>query len=345
LHAIYDTATAEVEINLSELFPVKPHLPNPAHIDPAIFFSWPRGVATACVMEYYLRIADKYGTPAVPEALVKSASNYFVIHGAHSADREGINVISPNIDVLHNYIRIDGEAWWKPIGDEMPDWIYIWVKVALTACNVEWTVLWDDGTETLEPYGGSDFTLGLHTVNYIRSTPLNFNYTPPSSGAIPWYITFRLKGNAGAGEVTLAEVKYKAVVETQWERYLLFDNGVGGCEAVLFNGKGKEGFTAKREQARKTRTSDFSIDQGEFITFNPEGQKEFELNTGWIESWYAEHLRQLLMGDVWEIDFDNERFIKLICDTESIVTKESDQQLFALSIKFKPGFAGKASNV
>lgn len=343
LHATYNTTTATTEINLSELFQVKPHLPNDAHIDPAIFSTWLKGVATDCFTEYYLRYADKYGTPAVPEALIKSDS-YYVINGAHSADRSGGLGFSFNVDKLHNYRNVYGVTFWKPIGDGQPDWLYIWVKSPLTDCNVEWDILWDDGTTTNEPYGGTPFDLDIYTAYYIRSTPLNFNFTPPTPGAIPWYITFRLKGNAD-GPATFAEVKYKAMVETSWERHLLFDNGLGGCESVLFYGKGKESFTANRSSARRNRTSDFDISEGELILLNTEGQKEFELNTGWIEPWYADHLRQLLLGDVWLVDFDNERFIKLICDTDSVVTTESDQQLFALSIKFTTAWLDKASNV
>lgn len=345
LHATYDTISEPItQINLVDLFPVKPHLPNTAHIDPGIFLSWLRGVATDSYCEYYLRYADKYGTPAVPEALVKSANNYFAIHGAHSADREAFSAAA-FADVLHNYRRADGGTFWKPLGDGMPDWVYIWPKSYISGCNVEWTILWDDGSSTVELYGGSPFTMDANKAYYIRSSPLNFNFTPTTPGAIPWYITFRLFGTIEGAEEDLATVKYKAVIGTSWERYLIFDNGVGGCEAVLFNGKGKEAFSGKREAARLTRTSDFSIAEGEFTSFNPEGQKVYELNTGWIEKWYAEHLRQLLLGDIWMIDVDNERFIKMICESDSIETSINDQQLFAISIKLRVAWVDKASNV
>lgn len=344
LHATYNTTSADTDINLVDIFPVKPHLPNPAHIDPGIFLSWLRGIATDCYCEYYLRFADKYGTPAVPEALIKSDNNYFSINGAHSADKEDSNT-AIYVDVLHNYRRVDGGSFWKPLGDGQPDWVYIWSKFDLVNCNVEWTIIWDDGSITVEPYGGTPFTLSTNKAYYIRSSPLNFDFTPTTPGAIPWYITFRLFGTIEGGEQDLAIVKYKAAIETEWERWLLFDNGVGGCESVLFNGKGKEGFVSKREIARRSRATTFDIDQGEFIKLNPEGQQVLDLNTGWIEKWYADHLRQLLMGDVWMVDAPNKRFIKLICDTDSIEISTNDQQLHALSVKFKTSWVDKASNI
>lgn len=346
LHGTYNTDTATAKFNIGGLFPVKPHLPNPAHIDPGIFTSWLRGEATDCFRKYYLRVADKYGTPAIPEALVRSESDYHIIHGADAADRDAVSTISLYADILHNYRRSDGGTFWKPLGDGMPDWLYVWMKSPLTDCNVEWTILWDDGTETTEPYGGTGFDLDIDTAYYIRSSPRNFNFTPTNPGAIPWYITFRIFGtHAEAGEVTLATVKYKAIVETKWERYLIFDNGRGGCEAVLFNGKAKETFVGTREVARTNRSADFGIDTGEFLAFNAEGQKTFELNSGWVEKWYLEHLRQLLLGQVWMIDFANERFVKLITESESVETSQTDQQLFALSIKVKVAWVDKASNV
>ena len=346
LHATYDTESGTTKINLADLFPVKPHLPNSAHIDPGIFFSWLRGLATDSFCEYYLRYADKYGTPAVPEALLKSDSNYFAIHGGgDSADRLPNVPVGIFADVLHNYRRADGDTFWKPLGDGMPDWLYIWTKFELAPCNVDWTIRWDTGEETIEPYGGASFTLLENSAYYIRSSPLSFDFTPPAVGSIPWYITFRLFATIEGLETDIAVVKYKAVIGTEWERYILFDNGVGGCEAVLFNGKGKESYIGKREVARSPRTSDFTPAIGEFSAFNAEGQKVYELNTGWIEKWYAEHLRQLLLGACWLIDVPNKRFLKLIVDTESIDVSQNDQQLHALSVKLKTAWVDKASNV
>lgn len=338
LQATY-SSEAQVNINLREIFPVEPHLPNAAHIAPTLFLSWPRGIASDCYIGYYLRYADKYGAIPVPNALLKSDS-YFVLNGSTPADMQTVTDPSPSLKVLHNYRRADGEAFWKPIGDEQPDWIYVWIKEALTGVNVSFTVLWDTGVETDHPYGGSSFSLSANKAYYIRSTPLNFDFTPPSAGALPWYITFELKTT----ETTLATVKYKAMPSNDWERCLLFDNGRGGCEVAHFRGKTMDSAPTSRSTARVTRTTDFAPAAGELLSISAEMQRGLEMNTGWIPRWYAHHLRQLLLGDIWLIDIDNKRFLKMLCESESIDTKD-DESLYNISLKLKFAWMDQAAAI
>lgn len=341
LHGTYDVNTSKVAFNLTEIFPVKAQLPPTSHIAPTLFTSWLRGIAANVFVAYHLRAADKYGTPAIPEALLRTEGSFYCHHGAHSADRIPSGALSIYANVLHNYRRSDGETFWKPLGDGQPDFLYIWTKQEMAGCNVEWDVIWDDGTTTTEVYTGTAFTLLANKVYHVRASPLNFNITPPTAGLIPWYITFRLK----FGEISLATVKYKAVITTQWERFLLFDNGVGGVESVLFHGKGVNVAAATREEARRNRSRTFTAQEGELITFNPEGRGEFTLNTGWIDSFYAAHLRQLLLGRAWLVDVPRKRFLALSCDTSSVQTFKDDEGLVSLAVKFKAAWIDKAFNV
>lgn len=344
LHSPYEV-TAETEFNLRGLFPVAPALPLESSIGLTLSLSWKRGSATGTWCEYYLRLADKYGTPAVPGALVRSASNYLVFHGARPEDHDSVVTESAARIQLHGYRRADGGIFRKPVTDVQPDWAYIYTKVQITGCSVEFEVTWSDGTVTIESTSGSAFTLIEKTVYWIRSTPYDAGaITPPSPGLLPWYYTFRLLGDAGSGEQTIHEVDYVIRPCTEWDTYLLFDNGLGGCESALFRGKTAFGFSGKRDTARRARTSDFTIKEGEILTFNPEAQKVFELNSGWHDLYYIQHLRQLLMADVWLIDTLNNRFLKLVVETDSITVNESDQELFSLNITAKTAWFDHAQN-
>lgn len=343
LQATY-SALGQANINLRDLFPVNPSLPPTSHIGlPLVFLSWLRGVASNAYCPYYLRVADKYGDPPTPEALVKS-STFIALDGSTSADMEPGNSLNPYVKILHNYRRADGGIFYKPLAEGQPDWLYVLTLTAITNCNVEFDIQWDNGDTTTEAYSGTAFSMDADKVYYIRSSPMTFNFTAPAVGALPWYITFRLLGDGGSGEVTIAEVNYKAVFSGDWEQYLLFANGRGGCESVLMAGKATTGITATRETSRQARSLEFTLADGEIVSSFAEAQKEYSLNTGWIPRWYADHLRQLLLGEIWLIDKPNKRFIKMLCTSESVATKD-DETLHSVSIKLKSAWVDQAALV
>ncbi len=344
LHSPYDVIPGTTEFNLKDYFDLGPHLPTEASIDPGIITEWPHGVATNAWLEYYLRANDKHGTPAVPLALIKTESNYFMLHGSRSADHDEVSTLGVLIP-LHRYRRRDGEVFRKPLTEFMPDYGYIWALAELTDCNVEFVFTWSDGTDTTEAYSGTDFTMAEKSVHWIRSTPFSFAYPPPNANDFPEYITFKLKGDGGAGLVTLMEVKYTVKITPDWQAWILFDNGLGGCETALFYGKTKNGLSVARDTSRRQRTSDFTIAAGEVVSVGAEGQKTFEMSTGWVEKYYAEHLQQMLLGDVWMIDLVGIRFIKLVCESTSVVPSKDDETLFSLEVNFKASWYDTAINL
>lgn len=342
LQSPYEAESGTTFFNLRNFFNLTPHLPDPTHIIPGVFTSWLRSVVTSNYLRYYIRANDKYGAPAVPLALIKSDDTYLVLHGATSADREPIDDSSLLGVILHNYRSADGERFEKPVVEYMPDWLYIYALQELTDCNIEFEITWEGGDVTTEAYGGTAFTLLENTCYCIRSTPVSFQgWTPPTAGQLPWKFTFRLF----SGETTVSEVHYRIKPTTEWDRYLLFANGRGGCETVLMAGKNLDAYNATRQEGETPHTPDFSLQQGDIVAYGAQGQREYEFRTGYVPAAYVEHLRQLLLGDTWLIDYFNERFIRVVCDTDSINVKENDQELFALSAKFRASWTDQAANV
>lgn len=351
LHSPYDAAMGQTEFNIKDLFPVKPALPSESSIGFTLSLSWKRGTAAAAIVEYYLRVADKYGAPIVPEALVKPVDTYIMLHGARPEDHDNVNTLGAILP-LHGYRLPDGQ-FKKPVTDVQPDWFYFFAPTAITGAKVEFEITWDDGTITTEIPTSTPFSFGAKTANWIRSTPYNLStLIPPADGVLPWYYTFRLIGDAGSGELTLAEVYYVIKPCTDWDVYLLMDNGLGGCESVLFRGKSSFGMDASRDTARRARSSGLSLvegvnemlQQGEIFNFNPEGQKVFELSSGWHDLYYIKHLRQLLLGDVWMIDTVQKRFLKLTVEASNLTTHEDDVELYAINLKVKTAWIDRAQN-
>jgi hypothetical protein len=351
LHSPYDATLVQTEFNIKDLFPLKPSIPNENSIGFTIGLSWKRAVASAAFMEFYIRVADKYGAPVTPEALLKTEDTYIMLHGARPEDHDNVNTLG-TILPLHGYRQQDG-LFKKPVTDVQPDWFYFFAPTAISAARVEFEITWDDGTITTETPASTPYSFAAKTAYWIRSTPYNLSaLIPPADGVLPWYYTFRLIGNDGSGELTLAGVDYVVKPCTDWDVYLLMDNGLGGCESVLFRGKSSYGMEASRDTARRARSSQLSIveginemlQQGEIFTFNAEGQKVWELSSGWHDLYYIKHIRQLLFADVWLIDTEQKRFLKLTVESSNIITHEDDVELYAIQVKVKTAWIDRAQN-
>lgn len=344
LHGTYNAVTGQTEFNLKGLFPVSPALPEASSIGSSISFTWKHGDATSAAIEYYLRYADKYGSPAIPEALLRTEGNFIALHGARPEDHDNVVLTGTAARDLHGY-RTANQIFKKPVTDVQPDWFYLFANQEMTDCRVEFEIMWTDGSTTTETPAAGIGTLAANKAHWIRSTPYDTGaIAPPVAGELPWKYIFRLLGDAGDGEITLAEVNYIIRPCTDWDIYLLMDNGLGGCESVLFRGKTNFGNEVTRETARRARTSDFNINEGEIINFNSEGQKVLELNTGWHDLYYIQHLQQLLYGHVWRIDTVEKRFLKMLVETSSVNTDEDDSELYSLNIKLKPAWIDYAQN-
>lgn len=337
LHAPFDLSTARATFDMKDLFDLAPALPTGNSIDPTVFTSWPRAIASSAYANYYLRYSEKYGVPAVSEALLKS-SNYYVLYGGRSGDvLSGITLGTARLQ--HAYLRADGSQFYKPVSMDQPDWIYVYMAVEATDCRVELQVVWDNGDTTTHAAPGSTFTLLEKTLYWLCSGPLQHNisgFAAPTGATDPVYYNWRLLGDTGSGEELLSQVAYKIYCPCHPHNlYLLLDNGAGGMESVLFRGRSKFKYSAERDLARRLRWSGHTAALGDLFNFNPEGQQVFELNTGFHEQYYIEHLRQLLLGDLWLIDTTNKRFLRVVCDSTSLDVHEHDQQLHSLTITVK----------
>lgn len=336
LHAPYEVDTAEADFDLKDLLNLEPALPGAGSIDPVSFSPWPHDVAYGAFQHYYLRYADKYGVPAVAEALTKS-STYYMLHGSRPGDKLPAGTFT-NARLQHGYARADGGTFYKPVSLEQPDWVYLWVNVALTGVRIELERTWSDGTVTSEDTPSALFDLDAKTLYWFASGPLQHASTlePPSPSLTLVYYSWRLLADAGAGEVLITQVRYRIRCACHpWNLYVLMDNGLAGCESVLLRGRTKWKYDCDRDTARRLPWTGHSATIGDLITYNAEAQHTMEVSTGWQDKYYIEHLRQLLLGQLWLIDVANARFLKIVCDTKSLEIKADDQELFSLSLTLR----------
>lgn len=349
LHAPYELSSARAVFDLKNIIPLAPALPNPQTIDQVISLTWPHDEAAGAWAKYYLRYAEKSGAPAVSSALLKS-DFYYMLHGA----RRGNYVEPPGLisgaNLQHAYLRDDGVSFKKPIGADQPDWVYVWTKQAITDCSIELEITWDNGDTTTETPGFDAFDLEQYHLYWFSAGTAQINFgvfTPPSGATEPVAYNWRLRGSWGIfTNALIAQVRFRIYCECHpWNLYLLLDNGLAGCESVYVRGRAKTKYEAERDTARRPRWTDYTVAAGDIFTFNAEGQQVFELNTGWHERYYIEHLRQLLLGDLWIIDTVNKRFLRVICDTKTIDIREDDQQLHSLTFSIRAAWLDQAYHI
>lgn len=347
-HSPYDQATASTWLSLAPAFPhLAPHLPDADTINPVAPSGLDSGEASGHFQKYFLRIADKYGAPAVAEALVRSDNSYLAILGARASDAETGSTIT---GLRHAYRRRDGEDFIKPVGEYQPDWVY-YIPSGGKNVYVTLTVYWSDGTQSsYDPFGTTPVAIADARIYWFPSgyRQMKLHSLAPSGGTDPdAYIVAYDWNLKPTDEAAIATVKYRVECDSPWEHYLLFSNGVGGMETVWLRGKATEGFEASAETFQLPRLHDHTVQRGDFATFGAAGRPQWTFSTGWYDDpWYVEHLRQVLLSEAWLVDRFNRIFLKAIVDAKTLESvKNDDETLHALEFTVKAGWIDAAVNI
>lgn len=348
LHSPYDVATSDTNIDISAAFAhLKAHLPDPATINPAVAPSaLPWTEATDAIQKYQLRVADKYGSPAVAEGLFPWGP-YTAVHGSRSSEAWS----SSSIRLCHNYRRRDGLEFRKPVGEWQPDWVY-YASQTGEDVYVTLTIYWSDGTQSAyDPWDTDTVSMidGYRiwwSVAGFRQLKLH-NLAPSGGTAADAYIIgydWKLKG---ASPTPLATARFDVFYDSPWEHYLLFDNGQGGMETAWLRGKRQEGYTPASEEYRRPRRPGHTVQDGDFDIFAATGRPSWTMNTGWYEDdFYLEHLRQLPLAKAWLVDRIQRRFLKVIVEPKQLEElKKDDETLYSLSLNIKAAWLDSAANI
>jgi len=332
LNAPFDVNTASVAFDLHRCFALEPHLPTTGSI-----LTLATGIATKAFNRYYYRYGERKGVPAVAGKMTKGTESS-VIYGGKAGVNFALYPPSATIFNCHNYRKSNYFAWTKPVTKDQPDWLYFFVRQTLSPAYLYYyrvVVLWSDATSTnhdLGPIVPEDRTMYWISAGYNQ---LGLGaLTPPSVDAEIVSYTCYLKESGSATQYLLGSFVVECD-DNDWNTWLLMDNGVGGLETVWCQGKKKTTYTAERQTARRVKWTDFDKSIGDIIPIESEGQTILEMNTGWHDVEYIQHLKQLLLGELWIVDNINSVFIKVAMDTKSLEIMEDDQDLFSLNFTVK----------
>lgn len=333
----YKVADSRTEFDLSAAFSaLSAHLPAESSIDPqTLALAW--GEATNAFLLYFLRTADKYGTPPVARALVKSGL-FTCLFGSRTGDLTD-EFSGP---LCHAYQRRDGEFLVKKVSERQPDWVYFLPENGFSG-SVRATVRWSDGTEqAVNPFPATFpyFESGKlwWVASGFRQIGLHLLTPPVAEAEIVGY-QFEIFNTQTNHNLLVVEYEIACDCADWGNLFLLMSNGLGGCESVWLRGKTTGQTEAEREVIRRFRWTDFDPQRGDFQAFNARARQMLEVNTGWFESTdWPMHYRQLLLGDCWLIDLAAGKFRPVVVDSKSFEIPADDETLWSLNFSLKMGW-------
>ncbi len=352
LHSPYDLVAASTKIDIQAAFArLTPHLPSSSSINPAVFISLLSGEATACWLQYYLRYADKAGYPAVAQALLQS-DPYVAILGATAADSGATTTAA----LRHNYARRDGATFRKPCTPTMPDWLYWVCPRGVTEIYIHVSIDWSDGTSsTFDPFHTHATTVEAGKMYWIGTgfRQLLLHTVTPSGGTDP--DAYIVAYNAAIARVDAVPLlgAHNLTYDVYYDGgdfavpFLLFSNGMGGCETACFRGKQTTKYRTAADEVQRPRPYGWTVSDGEFSTIAANGRAAWDISTGWYtDPYYLEHLRHLALADgAWLIDTVNRKFRRVIVEPGELEVSRDDETLFSLSFSIRAAWLDEASNV
>ncbi len=349
--ANYRTDDRACDLDISAAFSeLKASLPDPFSINyepPATSGFY--GEAPEAWTKYYLLFADKFGSPATTRLLQQSQS-FYAIHGSLAGD----SLWQYTLPLRHVYRNRELVPFRKPVVCDQPDWFYVWTDAIDpdTACFLSALVTFDDGTEqviAIQPPGSAVlqpnrlywFACGFEQLG-LQNTVM-----PPGATRIVEYDVRLYPPDLGNEPVLGVNVQYRVEAKNDYDFFLLFDNGVGGCETVSMRGKRSDRYTAKAEEYAIQRGPGWTPKDGDIGIFAQEGRKEWEVSSGLYDrdDAYLEHLLQLPLAQVWLIDLFVLRFLPVRIEGRELTYRSDDDTLASVSFTIRALWTDKNYNV
>ena len=325
------------DFDLANVFDIATHCPNDSSLSATSTVNYE--IANTAFTNYKLRYADKYGIPSVSEGLQVS-DVFHVIYGGHSIastktftpNEFGIYLCQPNsVSCLTR---------------NQPAYLNIYTTQNFTNVNLQLHIKLKTGEVGYDFVVGNAFNIEAFKVYMFR---IGLNQLDLSS----FYTTMNITGDDILSyEFTIVEYTDTITAKLMHSvlfnddcRYnslfLLFGNGLGGVSSLHVHG----GY-AQRSEIEQTLITQYSLNKtdpraGNFTNIFATINDVWDVETGLITADYARELRQLFLSDLWLIDLENNRFLKVFNDTKNIQTKPKRDGMVSLAMTFKASWKDK----
>ena len=322
--------------DIGSLFDIAPHLPKATTLDPSVPFT--KAIAFRAYAKYFLRYADKFGTPPVAEALARTEPTWAIYGGRSVASTHVWQADANKIYHCHPVLR-------GPVTRHQPSWYYFFPTEGLK--NLDgWVYLETADGRSLLVHRIDAHAAKGNRLYYYRT---GFDQLNLGDAALRRHVNDQLIGYTfklidSTTSSVKVEIRYDLEDARYDSQYLAYSNGLGGIDTLHVKG----GFTVKSEGERTiVKHTDPSLNNspqfGSLATTDATAQGVWEMQTGLLTPQYAAQLQQLLTADVWLIDQENRRFLKLILDSKSLEKTAKSRHMVALNLVFKTAWIDRNS--
>lgn len=316
LNVPFHLGTGKVDMDLSGLSLVYSECPTDSSIS-----GGGSGSLDDVAAEIILKYNEQYGTPAVKPSTLTWSDPFMVIYG-HTPYGYGVGAATGNV-LLHSYYTPKGLSAIKEVRKSQPEYVYIYSHSG-GSVTVGIEIIYTDDTSDTDT--GPSISLTAKKVTWVAvgwdalgmDSKVN-----PSKTVNSYVLTFDLGG--GNTQVIIYALDDH---DTEYDEYILYDNGIGGCEVLRCSGRHRYGVEVQRDTITYARNRGRTYRDGYTLPYNQRGNEVMQLNTGHQDQNYIRHIGQLLLSTrVWYINTHRGSFDAVTVKDTSVTTYDADNDV------------------
>jgi hypothetical protein len=324
LNAPYNLHTAKTDMDLSGLSLVYPEPP----ANGSMFYGGSKqGVLNNASCQIHLEYEDMSGNPAAkPPGLIQTQAKT-VIYGS-TPEWYGVGPVAKNT-ILHSYFARQGYDAIKEIRKGQPEYVYVYSHDGV-AITIRFNIFYTDGTDQ------GEITLGTLTTAARKISWFNVGwdangidaYLDPNKNVNAYEIRVFVDGmGSPPTTITFAVDDH----DTEYDQYIMYENGIGGCEVLRCSGRHMIGIDTEKSQANIARIRGRNFRDGFRSIYNASGRETMQLQTGYQNQYYIRHLSQLFLAKkVWYLDLMRDTFTAVTVKETSAQVIDMDSGLYNL---------------
>ena len=285
------------------------------------------GVAKTMAGTFFIDAYEQWGFPAVPNSVGVASSEIRVVYG-QSRFGYGFGPVASSW-MLHAFYSGDNLSFAREVRADQPEYLYVFAYSPITI-TPSVTLHYTDGT--VDSDTGSATTLEADKVNYIPVSLTDLDITPDAAKDLSFYLVTLDGLPLSSNRTVFYQLDDHA---SDYDHYLLYDNGMGGCEVLRCSGKKDRSIKSSKTTLRTTRWANMDYQQGLIRQSSTEGQEYIKVNTGYYSKEYCDHLSQLLLANAWYIDMTRQIPYAIIIEDTELVTSTEDDDLYSLEFTYR----------
>jgi hypothetical protein len=318
----YNKFNSKADGDFSGLDLVEPYAPPDAAIS-----AYQSGVIEGITCKLAIEFNDMFGTPPQIPGVVTYLSRT-VIYG-HTPYWYGVGPDAKDV-ILHSYIDSKGNFAVKEIRKDQDEFVYIYSQGG-AAVPVYFEIIYTDASSVSTPTSSVAMAEGKVSYVNIGYNAVNLdNIVDPTKTVQSIVAHFNINGSDEI--ITYALDDH----DTVYDEYLLYENGIGGCEVVRCSGRHSINVDTKSDFVQKARGRGSNFKDGFAQKYNATGGEVWEMNTGYYNEQYIRHLGQMFLATkVWYIDKVRQKFVSVTIRNNGANLIDFENDLYAIPFTMK----------